>query len=110
MKETALFISFMLASYTVPYTLDCPAYVPWLAVEMVYMVDMDISRSKYSEMNEPGISHSEGMSYAGMAGAFAAGVTATIFPDIQPWDGVVYFVASSITYSIWHGLHVNGQL
>ena len=93
-----LFIPFVIASYSVPCALGQPAYVSWAAVDMVYLIDMDVSRQRFSdEMNGPEISASEAMTYAGMA-------TATVMPllDIpQPWDFVIYFAVGLLVYGAW---------
>ncbi len=96
MLTTLLFIISISSAYVVPYALDCPTYVSWMAVDMVYVVDMDISRQLYSdEMNGSGISHSEAMTYVGLATATTAGILSLLPEDKKippPMDFVIYFI------------------
>ncbi len=114
MLTTLLFIISISSAYVVPYALDCPTYVSWMAVDMVYVVDMDISRQLYSdEMNGSGISHSEAMTYAGLATATTAGILSLLPEDKKippPMDFVIYFIVGSATYGVWHGLDEAGYL
>lgn len=105
MLSTIFFITAMTTAYFVPYATDQPTYVSWFAMDMVYIVDMDISRQLYPEdMNGPELSVSEQMSYLGLSTATTMGVLSLcngvgIEP---PWDFVAYFCVSSLAYAAWH--------
>jgi hypothetical protein len=104
MLTTLIFVISITGAYAVPHVLDCPTYVSWMAVDMVYLVDMNISRQLYSEeMNAPGVSLSEAMTYAGIAGATAMGIMSLTRHTLPPpMDFAIYFISSFVAYGIVH--------
>jgi hypothetical protein len=93
------FVLSIILAYFIPFFLNWPGFLSWIAVEFVFLIDVVISNIKYSS----GVSStSKAMTNLGCWFAAGMGVFVIFFPRSTPFEFILYFVISAIVYTFWH--------